>query len=136
MAFWHRPTRHHPGDIGAEGGQPGAVGRALGLVHKQRRSYLDDDALRVGQSRHGRHPPGVSSTASSSPALPDNYEAALQELEQLVARLESGQMPLDELLVGYRRGAALLALCKDKLQAVEDQIKVLDGGQLKSWDAA
>jgi exodeoxyribonuclease VII small subunit len=45
-------------------------------------------------------------------------------------------MPLDELLAGYQRGAALLAFCKDKLQAVEEQIKVLDGGQLKPWDAA
>ena len=68
--------------------------------------------------------------------MPATYEAALQELEQLVSRLESGQMPLDELLAGYQRGAALLAFCKDKLQAVEDQIKVLDGGQLKPWDVA
>ena len=68
--------------------------------------------------------------------MPATYEAALQELEQLVSRLESGQMPLDELLAGYQRGAALLAFCKDKRQAVEDQIKVLDGGQLKPWDAA
>jgi exodeoxyribonuclease VII small subunit len=75
-------------------------------------------------------------TAAPAPELPDTYEAALQELEQLVSRLESGQMPLDELLAGYQRGAALLAFCKDKLQAVEDQIKVLDGGQLKPWDAA
>jgi exodeoxyribonuclease VII small subunit len=79
--------------------------------------------------------PKISPEAPDA-ALPATYEAALQELEQLVVRLESGQMPLDELLVGYRRGAALLALCKDKLQAVEDQIKVLDGGQLKTWDAA
>ena len=68
--------------------------------------------------------------------MPATYEAALQELEQLVARLESGQMPLDQLLAGYQRGAALLAHCKHRLQAVEDQIKVLDGGQLKTWDAA
>ncbi len=69
-------------------------------------------------------------------ALPSTYEAALQELEQLVARLESGQMPLDQLLAGYQRGAALLALCKDKLQAVEAQIQVLDGGQPKPWTGA
>jgi len=75
-------------------------------------------------------------TAAPANPLPDTYEAALQELEQLVSRLESGQMPLDELLAGYQRGAALLAFCKDKLQVVEDQIKVLDGGQLKPWDAA
>ena len=66
--------------------------------------------------------------------LPDTYEEALQELEQLVARLESGQMPLGELLGGYQRGAALLAFCRDRLQAVEDQIKLLDDGQLRNWD--
>jgi exodeoxyribonuclease VII small subunit len=55
------------------------------------------------------------------------YEAALQELEALVARIESGQLPLDELLAGYQRGAQLLKICRDKLQAVEQQIKVLDG---------
>ena len=80
--------------------------------------------------------PKTTPVAAPSQDLPATYEAALQELEQLVARLESGQMPLDQLLAGYQRGAALMAFCKDRLQAVEDQIKVLDGGQLKPWDAA
>jgi exodeoxyribonuclease VII small subunit len=64
-----------------------------------------------------------------APAAPASltYEAALQELEGLVARVESGQLPLDELLAGYQRGAVLLKVCRDKLQAVEQQIKVLDG---------
>nr|WP_295786519.1 exodeoxyribonuclease VII small subunit [Rhodoferax sp.] len=65
--------------------------------------------------------------------MPATYEAALGELEQLVGQLESGAMPLDQLLSGYRRGAPLLQLCRDKLQAVEDQIKVLDEGMLKAW---
>ncbi len=42
-------------------------------------------------------------------------------------------MPLDQLLSGYQRGAQLLQTCRDKLQAVEDQIKVLDDGSLKPW---
>ncbi|MES2186331.1 MAG: exodeoxyribonuclease VII small subunit [Pseudomonadota bacterium] len=66
-------------------------------------------------------------------ALPDTYETALEELEQLVARLDAGQLPLDQLLAGYRRGAALLQFCRDRLQAVEEQIQVLDGGALKPW---
>jgi exodeoxyribonuclease VII small subunit len=69
-------------------------------------------------------------------SLPANYEAALSELESLVAQLESGQMPLDQLLSGYQRGATLLAFCRDKLKAVEDQIQVLDGGQIKPWSGA
>ena len=44
--------------------------------------------------------------------LPESYEAALLELEQLVAQLESAQLPLDQLLTGYQRGAALLAFCQ------------------------
>ncbi|MDO8720493.1 MAG: exodeoxyribonuclease VII small subunit [Polaromonas sp.] len=75
-----------------------------------------------------------SSTSSASiPALPPTYEAALQELEALVASLESGQLPLDQLLTGYQRGAQLLKFCRDKLEAVETQIKVLEGTELKPW---
>lgn len=66
-------------------------------------------------------------------AVPASYEAALQELEQLVARLESGDMPLDQLLTQYQRGAELLKFCRGRLEAVEDQVKVLDHGALKTW---
>ena len=68
-----------------------------------------------------------------TPAEPPSYEAALEELEQLVARIESGQLPLDQMLAGYQRGAALLAFCRQRLEAVQDQIKVLDEGALQAW---
>ena len=77
---------------------------------------------------------GQAPTPDTGP-MPASYEAGLQELEQLVAELESGQMPLDRLLGSYQRGAVLLAFCRDRLQAVEDQIKVLDAGSLKPWTA-
>ena len=66
-------------------------------------------------------------------AAPASFEAALEELEQLVARLESGDMPLEQLLTGYQRGAELLKFCRDRLEAVEGQIKVLDQGALSPW---
>ncbi len=77
--------------------------------------------------------PVSADDASVASALPATYEAAMTELEQLVASLESGEMPLEQLLAGYQRGAQLLQHCRDKLQAVEDQIKVLDEGTLKAW---
>ena len=75
------------------------------------------------------------STAAHPPdaAAPTNYEVALQELEALIARMDAGDLPLDELLVSYQRGAVLLQFCRDKLQAVEDQVKVLEDGVLKPW---
>ena len=76
---------------------------------------------------------GGASGAPPVPALPATYEAALQELESLVSRLESGQLPLDQLLTGYQRGAQLLKFCRDRLEAVETQIKVLEGTELKPW---
>jgi exodeoxyribonuclease VII small subunit len=66
---------------------------------------------------------------------PVSYEAALQELERLLAQLESGELPLEQLLSAYRRGAELLTFCRARLEAVEGQIKVLDQGTLKNWAA-
>ena len=85
--------------------------------------------------------PSASRPAKSqSPLTADqkvasSYEAALGELEQLVAQLDAGQLPLDQLLSRYQRGAALLAFCRAKLDAVENQIQVLEGGELKTWTA-
>ena len=79
----------------------------------------------------------ASSSASPTPAaaaLPASYEAALQELEELVDSLESGQLPLDQLLTGYQRGAELLKFCRGRLEAVENQIRVLEGSELKPWN--
>ncbi len=70
---------------------------------------------------------------SPAPKLPETYELALAELDRLVQQMEGGQMPLDQLLDGYRRGADLLAFCRGKLQAVEEQVKLLEEGQLKTW---
>ncbi len=66
--------------------------------------------------------------------MPVSYEAALEELERLVAQLDAGQLPLDQLLSQYQRGAALLAFCRERLDAVEQQIQVLEGQTLKPWD--
>ena len=78
--------------------------------------------------------PSVSpSDSSDTGAVPARYEDAVAELEGLVQRLESGQMSLDETLGAYARGAALLRSCRERLHAVEQQIQVLESGELKPY---
>lgn len=66
---------------------------------------------------------------------PASYEAALAELEQLVERIESGQLPLAQLQMGYQRGSELLAFCRKQLDAVQTQVHVLSAGVLQPWSA-
>jgi exodeoxyribonuclease VII small subunit len=72
-------------------------------------------------------------SSSQAPATSATYEDALSELEKLVATMEGGQLPLDRLLESYQRGAELLNLCRTRLEAVEQQVRVLEDGQLKPW---
>jgi exodeoxyribonuclease VII small subunit len=80
----------------------------------------------------------MAKTITSAPAAaaPPSYEDALGELERLVAAMEMGQLPLDRLLESYKRGAELLGFCRARLEAVEQQVKVLEDGQLKPLTAA
>ncbi len=77
-----------------------------------------------------------SPAAPAAPAEPASYEQALDELDRLVQQMESGQLPLDQLLQAYRRGAELLSFCRGRLQAVEEQVQLLEGGALKPWNPA
>ena len=54
----------------------------------------------------------MSETAESPPS----FEAALAELEAIVGRMETGELPLSESLAAYKRGAALLAFCQAALK--------------------
>ena len=78
----------------------------------------------------------MARSAASATKEPARYEQALAELVRLLAQMEGGQLPLDQLLDTYRRGAELLAYCRSRLQAVEEQVKLLDDGQLKAWQPA
>ena len=61
------------------------------------------------------------------PATPD-FEAALAELEQIVQRLEQGELPLEESLRQFERGVALTRICQKALGDAEKKIRVLAKG--------
>jgi exodeoxyribonuclease VII small subunit len=78
----------------------------------------------------------LAKSLADTATLPASYEDALAELEQLVSKMEAGALPLDQLLASYQRGAQLLQFCRTRLEAVEVQVKLLEDGQFKPWDAA
>jgi exodeoxyribonuclease VII small subunit len=70
--------------------------------------------------------------ASIPDSQPISFEAGLDELNALVARMETGDAPLADMLSSYQRGTALLKYCESQLQAAQEQLKVLDEDTLKS----
>lgn len=61
-----------------------------------------------------------------------SFEAAMAELEDVVRKLESGNVPLEESITQYERGAALKAYCEAKLKAAEEKVAKItlgDNGQ-------
>lgn len=80
--------------------------------------------------------PAKSVAKEAIDASSPSYEQALTELERLVSAMEGQQLPLDQLLESYQRGAELLGFCRTRLQAVEQQVKVLEGGELKTWEGS
>src|SRR4051794_15901991 len=67
---------------------------------------------------------------------PPTFESALAELEKIVASMEAGQMPLEQSLAAYKRGAELLKFCQSALQDAQQQIKILEENVLKSFGPA
>ena len=54
------------------------------------------------------------------------YEHAVKELEKLISDMESGKFSLEETLLAYQRGAALLKHCQAMLAQVEQQVRVFE----------
>lgn len=53
------------------------------------------------------------------------FEAALEELEQVVEQLESGDMALEDSLAAFEKGVGLVKFCNQKLNEVEKKVELL-----------
>ena len=84
-------------------------------------------------SRQAALPKPVPVTKSKS-QVPQSFEAALAEIENIVAAMEAGQLPLEQSLSAYKRGAELLQYCQARLQEAQQQVKILEAGTLKNFD--
>jgi exodeoxyribonuclease VII small subunit len=82
----------------------------------------------------------VANIASTAPPMakgpdptPQTFEAALAELETIVATMEDGQLPLAGALAAYKRGAELLQYCQAALKDAQQQVQILERGVLKAF---
>lgn len=60
---------------------------------------------------------------TDTPVADMSFEDAMAELERVVAQLEGGQVPLDQSIALYERGAALKAHCEAKLRAAQEKVE-------------
>ena len=65
-----------------------------------------------------------------------SFEQALAELEKIVARMESGDLSLEQALAAHKRGLELARSCQQRLESAQQQVKVLEGEVLKPLAAA
>jgi len=77
--------------------------------------------------------------AKAKQTPPKSFEDALGELEQILADIEGGQVPLEQSLVMYERGQFLIQHCRGVLSKAEKQIEVLsktESGELSATPMA
>ncbi len=63
---------------------------------------------------------------SSKPKVsPTNFESAMERLEAIVAQMESGKLPLEDLIVRYEEGMSLVKVCQERLASAEQKIEII-----------
>lgn len=59
--------------------------------------------------------------SNPNPEIP--FEAALGDLESIVARMESADLPLEEMISGYEEGIRLLELCETRIKSARQRVE-------------
>jgi exodeoxyribonuclease VII small subunit len=67
---------------------------------------------------------------------PASFEAALSELEKIVASMESGKLTLEQTLDAHKRGLELAQYCQNVLAQAQQQVKILEDDALKNFPSA
>ncbi len=67
-------------------------------------------------------------------AKPENFETSLKRLEDIVKKMEGGQLTLDQMLRAFEEGSRLVKVCNTRLTEVERRIELLvkKDGQVES----
>jgi exodeoxyribonuclease VII small subunit len=92
-------------------------------VHRQ-----DADATIKSRFFLGRAVLNSELAMSSKPKQPGtelNFEKAMDRLEAIVEQMESGKLPLEDLIVRYEEGMNLVKICQERLASAEQKIEII-----------
>lgn len=73
---------------------------------------------------------------TDTPIAGMSFEDAMTALEQVVNQLERGEVPLEQSIALYERGAALKAHCAEKLKAAEEKVEMIRAAEGRAVGAA
>lgn len=81
-------------------------------------------ALRAGLAMLNCSACGMSQQMKkTAPAA--NFEQAMKRLEEIVEQMESGELPLEDLIGRYEEGMKLVKICQERLAAAEQRIEII-----------
>jgi exodeoxyribonuclease VII small subunit len=75
-------------------------------------------------------------TKQAKSAAEPSFEKALAELESIVAKMEDGGLSLEQSLAAHKRGLELAKQCRERLEAAQQQVRVLEGEVLRPLGGA
>jgi len=74
-------------------------------------------------------------TSHTQPSVNNlSFEDALARLEEIVTRMESGELALDDLIANYETGIALQIACQNHLNAARKRIEIIEQGKITNTD--
>jgi exodeoxyribonuclease VII small subunit len=80
----------------------------------------------------------MAGSKAEDDSKPLDFEAAMRDLEQIVERLEHGDLPLEESLAAFERGVMLTRSCQTALKEAEQKVEILlkkaGGAQVEAFD--
>jgi exodeoxyribonuclease VII small subunit len=103
------------------GSAPAALSTSSSLFS----STLADTTVAIGDA-----PDAQTNVAAAA----ESFETAVSELDDLVQKMESGELSLEQSLAAYQRGALLVQYCQKTLSGVQKQVKILEAGLFKPFE--
>ncbi|MBG3878487.1 exodeoxyribonuclease VII small subunit [Desulfovibrio oxamicus] len=90
-------------------------------------------AARTRKNAGADAPERVDGVVEQAGATVD-YEAAMARLQEVVAALEAGDLPLERSVALYKEGLGLSRACRDRLRTARNEIRLFTEGGLKDFE--